>query len=62
MEITMEELRQLLENSLNDELLQKYLEESREFWDGKSYPATIVGSTVGVHAGPGAVAVAYFAK
>lgn len=47
---------------LNDELLQKYLEESREFWDGKSYPATIVGSTVGVHAGPGAVAVAYFAK
>lgn len=47
---------------LNDELLQKYLEESIEFWGGKSYPATIVGSTVGVHAGPGAVAVAYFAK
>ena len=46
----------------SDELLQKYIAESKEFWGGKAFPSTIVGSTVGTHAGPGAVAVAFFTK
>ena len=46
----------------SDELLRKYIAESGEFWGGKSFPTTIVGSTVGTHAGPGAVAAAFFVK
>lgn len=46
----------------SDELLKKYIAESDPFWGGRSFPCTVVGSTVGTHAGPGAVAVAFFAK
>ena len=46
----------------SDELLQKYIAESGEYWGGRTFPSTIVGSTVGTHAGPGAVAVAFFIK
>lgn len=46
----------------SDELLRKYIAESGEFWGGRSFPATIVGSTVGTHAGPGAVAAAFFVE
>lgn len=46
----------------SDELLRKYIAESEEFWGGRSFPATIVGSTVGTHAGPGAVAAAFFVE
>ena len=46
----------------SDELLRKYIAESGEFWGGKSFPTTIVGSTVGTHAGPGAGAAAFFVK
>ena len=47
-----------------DTLLQKFMEETADFW--ADHPgqlrSTIVGSVVGTHAGPGAVAVAYFKK
>lgn len=46
----------------SDELLRKYIAESGEFWGGRSFPATIVGSAVGTHAGPGAVAAAFFVE
>lgn len=47
---------------LNDELLQKYIADSSELWQDEvdNLPQTVVGSVVGTHAGPGAVAVAFF--
>lgn len=49
---------------LTDVLLQKYIKDSAALWEGNTdkLPITIVGSVVGTHAGPGAVAVAYFKK
>ena len=46
----------------SDELLQKYIAQSGDFWGGNDFPTTIVGSTVGTHAGPGAVAAAFFVQ
>lgn len=48
---------------LSDALLQKYIADSAALWQGKveQLPVSIVGSVVGTHAGPGAVAVAFFA-
>lgn len=46
----------------SDELLGKYIAETGEYWGGRSFASTIVGSTVGTHAGPGAVAIGFFAK
>ena len=45
-------------------LLQKYIRDSAALWEGncESLPTVVVGSVVGTHAGPGAVAVAFFAK
>jgi len=47
---------------LNDSLLQKYIADSAHLWEGnvETLPQTVVGSVVGTHAGPGAVAVAFF--
>ncbi len=47
---------------LSDALLQKYIVDSAALWEGHldTLPCTIVGSTVGTHAGPGGVAVAFF--
>lgn len=47
---------------LSDVLLQKYITDSAALWaDYRSdLPITVVGSVVGTHAGPGAVAVAFF--
>ena len=47
---------------LSDHLLQKYIEDSASLWQdhAKTLPITVVGSVVGTHAGPGAVAVAFF--
>lgn len=42
----------------NDNLL-KYIEENPELWSSDS-KQTIVGSAIGVHVGPGAVAVSFF--
>ena len=48
---------------LSDALLQKYVQDSAALWEGhrEKLPVSIVGSVVGTHAGPGAVAVAFFA-
>ena len=51
-------------SGLSDELLQKYLEDSKGLWEGntETVPAYLIGSTIGTHAGPGAIAVAFFAN
>lgn len=48
---------------LSDALLQKYITDSAALWEGncENLRSTVVGSVVGTHAGPGAVAVAFFA-
>ena len=51
-------------SGLEDSLLKKYLEDSKELWENstKDVPIYTIGSTIGTHAGPGAIAVAYFEK
>ena len=44
---------------LSDENLVNYFESSKDFWS-KSYDHISIGSVVGTHAGPGAIAIAYF--
>ena len=48
---------------LSDALLRKYVSDSAALWENarKELPVSIVGSVVGTHVGPGAVAVAFFA-
>ena len=43
----------------SDENMCKYLEENGELWPSDTN-TSIVGATIGVHAGPGAVAVSFF--
>lgn len=47
---------------LSDSLLQKYIADSSQLWEGNvdRLDVCVVGSVVGTHAGPGAVAVAFF--
>ena len=47
---------------ISDALLLKYIEDSRHIWDGNldKVRYTTIGSVIGTHAGPGAVAVAFF--
>ena len=45
-----------------DTLLQKYLQESESFFEGHGYDKSIVGAVVGTHAGPNAVAIAFFSR
>ena len=47
---------------LSDAMLLKYVEDSRQLWEGKvdEVRYTTIGSVIGTHAGPGAVAVAFF--
>ena len=47
---------------LSDVLLQKYIADSAALWEGncERLPISTVGSVVGTHTGPGAVAVAFF--
>lgn len=49
-------------SGLNDSILSKYLEDSAHHFKEKTdrVPAYLIGSTVGTHVGPGAIAVAYF--
>ena len=51
-------------SGLSDALLQKYIQDSATLWEGhvENLPVSIVGSVVGTHVGPGAVAVAFFEK
>lgn len=47
---------------LSDSLLLKYIEDSRYIWEKnlQQIPYTMVGSVIGTHTGPGAIAVAFF--
>ena len=49
---------------LSDEYLQKYLEDSRDLYEGdiSDIRKVSVGATVGTYAGPGAIAVAFYPK
>ena len=49
---------------LSDALLKKYIQDSAALWNDHvdRLPIEVVGSVVGTHAGPGAVAVAFFAS
>lgn len=49
---------------LSDELLQRFLSFSEDVWSELSElpPVTSVGGTIGTHAGPDAIAVAFFKK
>ncbi len=49
-------------SGLEDDLLQKYIEETR--WDGQysDIPVYTIGSAIGTHVGPGAYGVAFFTK
>ena len=49
---------------LSDALLEKYVEDSHALWAESEQPLErcIIGSVIGTHAGPGAVAVAFFNK
>lgn len=51
-------------SGLSDALLQKYIEDSCPIWENNlvQIPYTTVGSVIGTHVGPGAVAVAFFKK
>ncbi len=48
----------------SDSLLENYIESSRNLWEGRveGLNRSQICSVVGTHAGPGAVAVAFFAK
>lgn len=49
---------------LSDALLQKYIVDSAALWEGATdrLNTTVIGSVIGTHAGPDAVAVAFFKK
>jgi DegV family protein with EDD domain len=49
-------------SGISDSLLLKYIEDSRHIWEGNidEVRYTSIGSVIGTHAGPGAVAVAFF--
>ncbi len=49
---------------LSDIMLQKYIEDSKELWEGhnESMIVSHIGSTIGTHIGTGAIAVAFFEK
>ena len=51
-------------SGLSDMLLQKYISDSAHLYQGKAVhlPVARIGSTIGTHAGPGAVAVAFFSN
>ena len=49
---------------LSDKLLLKYIEDSKHLWENglSEVRHTTIGSVIGTHVGPGAVAVAFFKK
>lgn len=49
---------------LSDVLLKKYVEDSKQLWihAKEELNSAVIGSTIGTHVGPGAVAVAFFKK
>ena len=59
--VDLEEPYQLGYTGTSDENLTKYLAENADLWSSDSQKL-IIGSAIGTHAGPGAVAVAFYAK
>ena len=51
-------------SGLSDALLLKYIEDSKYIWDKglDSVRYTTIGSVIGTHVGPGAIAVAFYKK
>ena len=51
-------------SGLSDTILQKYIADSDFLYKGKvdKLPISNIGSTIGTHVGPGAIALAFFAK
>lgn len=51
-------------SGLDHSKLDHYIEDSRSIWEGviKDLPMSQLGSTIGTHAGPGTIVVAYFMK
>ena len=51
-------------SGITDVFLLKYIEDSKHIWDGNldEVRYSPIGSVIGTHAGPGAVAVAFFKK
>ena len=49
-------------SGLSDAMLKKYITDSAELWQGKTecLPIVTVGCAIGAHAGPGAIAIAFF--
>lgn len=49
-------------SGLSDALLRKYIEDSRPLWEKglRTIRYTSIGSVIGTHAGPGAIAAAFF--
>jgi len=47
---------------LDDTMLQKYIKDSSAIWQdhAENIPVTTIGSTIGTHAGPGAIGVSFF--
>ena len=51
-------------SGLDDSMLRKYIADSAALYEGKTdaLPVHTIGSTIGTHAGPGAIAVAFFSN
>ncbi len=51
-------------SGLNADLLNKYIEDSADLWKEyrETLPVALIGSIIGTHIGPGAIAVAFFKK
>lgn len=51
-------------SGLDDSLLKKYIVDSEDLYRGQveELPISMIGSTIGTHAGPGAIAAAFFVK
>lgn len=51
-------------SGLSDAFLKKYITDSENLWKGKAkgIPYYLIGSTIGTHVGPNAIAVAFFAN
>ena len=49
---------------ISNALLLKYIEDSRPLWENdlENLRYSTIGSVIGTHAGPGAIAVAFFKK
>ena len=49
-------------SGISNAFMEKYIEDSRHIWEGNMPQVryTTIGSVIGTHAGPGAVAVAFF--